>query len=123
MERGRAGRGGARRGFERGHDAEFSWRGFAVSRAAIPGSWRVRNAGVRGAGRRGRRRVVVAAEVDRLCAAEADGVAALDALLAASRGGIVDRTYRHSLPTGDGRGLRDRGPSDARRVYVENTAD
>ena len=46
----------------------------------------------------------------------------MDTLFAASRCGIIDWGDRHPVSAGDGRGLRDRGPGDARAIHLEDIA-
>src|ERR1700723_619906 len=123
MERGRVGSDRAGGGFQRGDDAIFPGSGFAVSGAAVSGGWRVRDAGLRGAGYCRRFCVIATFEIDRVRAAEADGAAALDALFTTGGGGIADWTDRHTISASDGRGLRDCGPGHARAIYLEDSAD
>src|ERR1700735_68801 len=123
MERGRAGSDCAGGSFQRGYHAIFPGAGFAVSGPAVSGSRRVRDAGLRGAGHRGRFRVIAPFEIDRIRAAETDGAAALDALFATGRRGIADRAHRHPISASDGRGVRDCGAGHARAIYLEDLAD
>src|ERR1700679_1460649 len=104
MERGRAGSDRAGGGLQRRDDAIFPGGVFAVSRAAVSSGRRVRDAGLRGARHRGRFRVIAAFEIDRVCAAETDGAAALDALFTTGGSGIADWTDRHTVSAGDGGG-------------------